>query len=404
MKTKENRYQLSKPSIMVWSTASATLFFARAFLFSTWVSRGPEVQELLGFNDLEFGIFTMLYAVGGLLGIFFASFLVKRYGSRLIAALGFSIGAASLMGIGLSVELGMVLVSSLLLVSIGTPMAIEDFVGNYEGNAADRKSKHSIFPAIHGAYGVGMLGGAAISGWAIDQGIGLASHYFVSGLFVAAISIAAGVVLPARKKNAESAAGKASKKGETKKVWTEKRSLLIAVVGFSFIMAEMSAGTWVPIALTGSGYSGSEAAIMFGIFWIAITAGRLVGGFIVDAIGRSRTILFSALLAASGISVFIAQDLINLPLLGLILWGLGIAMGFPMSVASMGDQEALAPARINMIITVVYISSITVGPALGTLGEFAGLYVAFGIPLVFMLIAAILSPITKPIDNEGKRV
>ena len=403
MKTKENRYQLSKPSIVVWSTASATLFFARAFLFSTWVSRGPEVQELLGFNDLEFGIFTMLYAVGGLLGIFFASFLVKRFGSRMIAALGFSIGAASLMGIGLSVELGMILVSSLLLVAIGTPMAIEDFVGNYEGNAADRKSKRSIFPAIHGAYGVGMLGGAAVSGWAIDQGIGLAGHYFVTGLFVAAISVAAGVMLPSRPPTTETSA-KATTKGQTKKVWTEKRSLLIAVVGFSFIMAEMSAGTWVPIALTGSGYSGSEAAIMFGIFWIAITAGRLVGGFIVDAIGRSRTILFSALLAASGIAVFIAQDLINQPLLGLILWGLGIAMGFPMSVASMGDQESMAPARINMIITVVYISSISVGPALGTLGEFAGLYVAFGIPLVFMLIAAILSPITKPIDNAGKRI
>jgi predicted MFS family arabinose efflux permease len=379
------------------------LFFARAFLFSTWVSRGPEVQELLGFNELEFGIFTMLYAVGGLLGIFFASFLVKRFGSRMIAALGFSIGAASLMGIGLSVELGMILVSSLLLVAIGTPMAIEDFVGNYEGNAADRKSKRSIFPAIHGAYGVGMLGGAAVSGWAIDQGIGLAGHYFVTGLFVAAISVAAGILLPSRSPTTETSA-KSTTKGQTKKVWTERRSLLIAVVGFSFIMAEMSAGTWVPIALTGSGYSGSEAAIMFGIFWIAITAGRLVGGFIVDAVGRSRTILFSALLAASGIAVFIAQDLINMPLLGLILWGLGIAMGFPMSVASMGDQESMAPARINMIITVVYISSITVGPALGTLGEFAGLYVAFGIPLVFMLIAAILSPITKPIDNEGKRI
>ncbi len=403
MKTKEVRYQLSKPSIVVWSTASATLFFARAFLFSTWVSRGPEVQELLRFNDLEFGIFTMLYAVGGLLGIFFASFLVKRFGSRMIAALGFSIGAASLMGIGLSVELGMILVSSLLLVAIGTPMAIEDFVGNYEGNAADRKSKRSIFPAIHGAYGVGMLGGAAVSGWAIDQGIGLAGHYFVTGLFVAAISVAAGVLLPSRPPTSETSA-KSKTKGQTKKVWTEKRSLLIAVVGFSFIMAEMSAGTWVPIALTGSGYSGSEAAIMFGVFWIAITAGRLVGGFIVDAIGRSRTILFSALLAASGIAVFIAQDLVNLPLLGLILWGLGIAMGFPMSVASMGDQEALAPARINMIITVVYISSITVGPALGALGEFAGLYVAFGIPLAFMLIAAILSPITKPIDQSGKLV
>ena len=64
------------------------------------------MQELLGFNDLEFGIFTMLYAVGGLLGIFFASVLVKRFGSRLIAALGFSIGAASLMGIGTRFDSG----------------------------------------------------------------------------------------------------------------------------------------------------------------------------------------------------------------------------------------------------------------------------------------------------------
>ena len=163
-------------------------------------------------------------------------------------------------------------------------------------------------------------------------------------------------------------------------------------------MAEMSAGTWVPIALTGSGYSGSEAAIMFGIFWIAITAGRLVGGFIVDAIGRSRTILFSALLAASGISVFIAQDLINLPLLGLILWGLGISMGFPMSVASMGDQEALAPARINMIITVVYISSILVGPVIGTIGQVFSIYAAFGVPLALMLISALVSPVTKKVS------
>ena len=54
-------------------------------------------------------------------------------------------------------------------------------------------------------------------------------------------------------------------------VWKEKRTLLIAVIGFSFIMAEISAGTWVPIALTVSGFSGSAAAFAFGVFWIVIT-------------------------------------------------------------------------------------------------------------------------------------
>jgi Arabinose efflux permease len=164
-------------------------------------------------------------------------------------------------------------------------------------------------------------------------------------------------------------------------------------------MAEMSAGTWVPIALTQAGYSGSNAALLFGLFWVVITVGRLLGGFVVDAIGRSNTILVSALIGVSGIAIFIAQEFINQPVLGLVLWGLGTAMGFPMSVAAMGDDENMAPARINMIITVVYISSITVGPALGSLGQVYGLFVAFVIPLVFLLIAAILSPITRPLKT-----
>ena len=44
-----------------WVFATAILFFSRAFLFSTWVSRGPEVKGLLGINTVEMGLFTMLY-------------------------------------------------------------------------------------------------------------------------------------------------------------------------------------------------------------------------------------------------------------------------------------------------------------------------------------------------------
>ena len=183
-------------------------------------------------------------------------------------------------------------------------------------------------------------------------------------------------------------------------VWKEKRTLLIALIGFSFIMAEISAGTWVAIALTGSGFSGSAAAIVFGLFWVVITIGRALGGFVVQAIGRFRTILLSAIVTAAGILIFMLADVIALPILGLVLWGLGMSMGFPMSVSAMSDDPQRAPFRINMIISVVYISSITVGPVLGSVAEFTGLYVAFGIPLALMVISAILSPVTKPLPKE----
>jgi hypothetical protein len=39
-----------------------------------------------------------------------------------------------------------------------------------------------------------------------------------------------------------------------------------------------------------------------------------------------------------------------------------------------------------------------VGPALGSLGEVTGIYVAFSIPLALMILSAILSPATKPLE------
>jgi len=40
-----------------------------------------------------------------------------------------------------------------------------------------------------------------------------------------------------------------------------------------------------------------------------------------------------------------------------------------------------------------------VGPALGSLGEVTGIYVAFSIPLALMILSAILSPATKPLET-----
>ena len=161
-------------------------------------------------------------------------------------------------------------------------------------------------------------------------------------------------------------------------------------------MVEISAGTWVPIALNTSGFSGAEAANAFGLFWVVITLTRGVGGFVVDAIGRFGAILLSTLVTSAGIAIFILDSVMHQPYLGLILWGAGLALGFPMSVNSMSDNPAMSAARINMIITVVYISSISVGPVLGTIGQQFGIYFAFGVPLALMVISALLSRATRP--------
>jgi uncharacterized membrane protein YoaK (UPF0700 family) len=66
-----------------------------------------------------------------------------------------------------------------------------------------------------------------------------------------------------------------------------------------------------------------------------------------------------------------------------------------MSVNSMSDDPTRSAPRINMIITVVYISSILVGPVIGTIGQMFSIYAAFAVPLALMILSAVLSPATK---------
>jgi fucose permease len=388
----------SSPRIGPWFAGASAVFFARAFLFSSWVSRGPEVQAALDINTAQMGLLSMLYPAGGLAGVLFASWLVSRLGSRTVNTGTYLLAAIGLATLGPVIESGNFALASVCLFLMGLPMAISDYLGNYEGAAVDKASKRSLFPAIHGSFGVGMLLGAAVASWFIDQGVSVATSFLIIAIVVAVISISAGFGFPAHSTPITSSASKSNDQKNSLKVWTEKRSLLLAVVGFSFIMAESSAGTWVPIALTANGFGGAAAASALGLFWIVITLARLGGGYLVDLLGRYRTVLVSALTTAAGMLVFMTSEATGLEYLGLILWGLGMSLGFPMVVASMGDDPDLAAPRVNMIITVVYISSISVGPALGALGQAAGIYVAFGIPLVMMVVSALLSRVTKPLS------
>ena len=390
----------SQKRLGLWFAGTSAIFFTRALLFSTFVSRGPEVQTALNLNTAEMGLLSMVYPAGGLAGILFAGLLVNKFGTRTVNTATYVLAGLGFIALGPAVVSGSVLFATVALFMVGLPMAISDFVGNIEGTGVDKASKRSLFPAIHGLFGVGMLTGATLASWLIASGIGLDVSFITVGIFAGVVSVIAGLTFNTHPRKQITSSGNQSEKKNALRVWTEKRSLLIAVIGFSFILAEGAAGVWVPIALTQTGFSGSEAAFAFGVFWIVITIGRLIGGSIVDLIGRRMVVLLSALITSLGILVFMAVDLVALPYLGLVLWGLGMAIGFPMAISSMSDEPEMAPARINMIIGVVYLSGITVGPALGAVGQVAGLYVAFGIPLVMMLLSAALSGVTRPLAKN----
>ena len=385
----------STPRVGVWFAATFTIFFTRALLFSTWLARGPEIKDALGLNTVQMGLFTMLHPLGALLGVIFSSVLVHRFGTKVVTLTTFGLAGAAMFSLAGAIVGGNALVGGVSLVLIGMPMAIADYVGNYEGTRVDKAAKRSVLSAIHGAWGIGMLLGAGLSSLAITAGLSIATHYPIIASVSVVAAVAAAFALPRHPHEDISAETKKQNRQLSIRVWTEKRSLTISLYGFAFIMAETSAGTWVPLALTQTGFSEASAAFAFSIFWVVTTIVRLVGGVIVDAIGRRYTALVSTLVTAVGVTIFMSEGSPSVSYLALVLWGAGMALGFPMAISAMADDPQMAAARLNMIMTVVYLCAVSVGPILGAIGQAVGIFDSFTIPLIFLLISAALSKVTK---------
>jgi len=383
------------PKVGIWFTATAITFFTRALMFSTWLSRGPEVKAALHLDTAQMGLLVMVYPLGGILGVLFASQLTNRFGTKKLTIAGYALACSAMAVLGFAVDGTNVWLAGAALLLLGLPLALIDFISNYEGTAVDKQSRHSLLPVVHAAFGVGMMVAAGLASALASAHQGIATNYLIVAVVAFVPSILAAFVFPNRDTAEQSPQVKKEHSKAVLRAWTEPRTLLIALVGFSFIMVESSAGTWMPISLTNGGATPAAAAAALGVFWVIVTAGRAIGGWVTDRIGRHRTIGLGALLTGTGIVIFMLDSVLHLPYLALGLWALGMANGFPLTISAMGDNPAKADARINMVMTVVYISVISVGPALGSVGQAFGLSIAYGIPLALMIATVLLSNVTK---------
>lgn len=388
--TLSTRYQLSTLRLAAWFTAAAAMYLSRGLIFSAWLSQGPQVQSALQFSTAQFGWLVMLWPLGGLFGISFSQRLVARLGSRQLGMLGFGLASACLAGLGVAVPAGQVLLTALLLFLTGLPIGVMDYLGSLEATRVDQASTRTLLPAINSAYGVGMLAATQLSGMLLSSGHGLNTNFFLVAIVAGTLAIVASLGFAPRRAPellAQHPVGDAALPG---RIWQDPFARRVVLIGFFFIVAEISAGVWVPVALTQSGSSEAAAAGALGVLWALVTLGRVFGGFIVDRWGRRVTMVGSALLTAVGVAVFMVDAWLHLSYLGLVLWGGGLALGFPLALACMGDDPAKAPARINLVIATVYLGGMVAGPLLGTLGQAAGLRMAFAIPLCCMMVTAAL--------------
>jgi predicted MFS family arabinose efflux permease len=380
-------------AMVVWFWSIFALFFTRGVLLATWSNRGPEIRETLNLDLPAMGWYAACLSVGAVTGVLLSERLVGRFGSRNFSLFTYSLMGTALVLLGLNLEWKNVLMSFLVTALLGLPLGMADYDNNLEASNIDRESPKSRVPALSGGFSVGVLLGALLVGVVSTAGMGITPNFISIGLIIIALSAIASLFIG--KTNGRMAlmvaGGVRAAKISFADIARESRSRRIAVIAFAFVFAEGVGVVWIPVALVQNGFPPALAAFGYTLFGLGFVVMRFVGGPITDRIGRRNVVFFSAITASVGIIIFIFTPVLGIPLLGILLWGLGDSIGLAMCIAAMGDDETRVHARMTFLWTIVYVANIVVGPIIGQLSGAVGLMGALVAPLVFLVAAGLVS-------------
>ncbi|MGN0687056.1 MAG: MFS transporter [Oscillospiraceae bacterium] len=167
------------------------------------------------------------------------------------------------------------------------------------------------------------------------------------------------------------------------------------LIGFlSYCAAEATTMLWASSYLEGTrGASKDEAAAFGSLFFIGITVGRFLSGFISDKLGDNKMIRLGTGIALSGV-LCIALPIKILSLIGFVIIGLGCAPVYPCIIHSTPNNFGAENSQgiIGIQMASAYVGSTFMPPLFGLIANHISLklmpfYLAFFFILLLVMIA-----------------
>lgn len=384
------------PQLKAAAAATFLVFGINGLVFASWAARIPAVTETLHITSGQMGSLLLCVAVGSLLALPTAGWVVGRLGTANTVRAAGVLAAAAGVGIALSLNAGSIPGTAVSLFFFGIGIGLWDVSQNIEGADVEHKLGRTIMPQFHAAFSGGAFVGALIGAGLSQLGVGLPVHLLViAAVVVAAALLAPRYFLPHTAAPAVQDDGAAPREG---RAWRDGRTLLIGVVVLGATLTEGAGNDWIAkAAVDGLGAKQSTGALLFAVFVLAMTAMRFFGGRAIDAYGRVPVLRASMAAAAAGLALFVFAGNLWLAATGAALWGVGAALAFPMGMSAAADDPRHAAARVSVVSTLGYIAFLAGPPLLGYLGDLTGIRLALLAIAAPILVALLLAGAAKPL-------
>ena len=388
-----------------WRNAAMGLFALGGVSISTWGPRLPSIREDLRVGDATIGLVLAGVTIGSIAGLLASSALLSRFGpqraiwgSLALAAVGISI-----VGIGAG-TLTSLPVAMAGFICVGLGIGAVDVMINVEGAAVERTAGKTLMPLMHAAWSAGAIIGSGIGAASAALGIAFQWQFLGEAFVIAAAAAIAVRYLPqAMPLDAATERPPAARRvRQWLRGWGDWRLLLIGLVMLGVELGEGTSNSWLTLAVR-DGHHQPEAiaALFFTMFAIGETAARIVGGPLVDRVGRVRTVRFTIALGVLGLVLFIFGGPAWVVLIGTVLWAVGVSMGFPLGMSAAAESGPNPAARLSVVASIGYLANLGGPPVIGLLSQSFGLLNALWLVVALLALGFLVAGVLRTRQGEG---
>lgn len=354
-----------------------------ALLGAAWPSMYPQFDVPVSYA----GIISMIIALGTVVSSLQSDRLTKKLGTGKVTALSVLMTAMALFGFATSHSFGML---CLWAISYGLGAgSVDASLNNYV--ALHYESRHMSW--LHCMWGIGASAGPYIMGYALTAGWGWNSGYHIIAVLQIVLTAILLCSLPLWKQRPAEVLqdGKVQnvKALSIREVLQLAGAREILVCFFCYCALEQTTGLWASSYLTlHKGVSADTAATFASMFYLGITVGRALSGFLTMKLNDVQMIRLGEVIIGIGVLVMLLPFGQSLSLTGLILIGLGCAPVYPCVIhstpAHFGADKSQAIIGIQM--ACAYVGTCLMPPVFGLIAN----HITVALLPVYLLIILVL--------------
>lgn len=358
----------------------------------------PTIQDEFNVPLSYAGIISMIISGGTILSSLFSDQIIKKFGTGPTTAISVAMTAFAIGGFALSDNFLKLCVFAIPY-GLGAG-AVDAALNNYV--AINYSSKHMSW--LHAFWGIGVTISPYIMSISLNKNLGWNNGYKIVSIIQSVLVLFIVFSLSLWRKNSTdiSANDKQTEKGlSLKNTILLKGAPEILTAFFCYCALETTTGLWASSYLVQYKNINLQTAAKFtSLFYIGITAGRILNGFFADKFGDKKMIRIGGIIIITGV-IAVGLPVNSLSLAGLVIIGLGAAPVYPCIIHSTPQNfgEKNSQSLIGIQMASAYLGTTLMPPLFGLIAQHINIKLY---PLYLLILAAFMLYLTEKLNRKIK--